>query len=141
MGLNPFKREPEVPIAVSVGEDESEEKAALYREFSTPEGFYEYQSLKIEPAAAMLWKDIFRDWQMGYYSKEDFQNMLFLFVLSIRCIKYKYTRDYGRRLLEKTAYYALSTNSKEGFLRKQEQTKTKETMIKQQKNWKERVKW
>lgn len=130
-----------MPIAISVGDDEASDKAELYREFQTPEGYYEYQSLKIEPEAAKLWREIFRDWQMGFYSKEDFHNMLFLFVLAIRCLKYKYTRDYGKRLLEKTAYYALSTNSKEGFLRKQEQTKVKESVVKQQKNWKERVKW
>lgn len=138
---NPFKSEPEQPVALSVGDDDVEDKAEFQRQIIYPEGYYEYQAQKINPQASETWKEIFRDWQMGFYTKDDFQNILFLFTTAIRAMKYKYTKDYGKRLLEKTAYYSISTNSKEGFLRKQIETRVKEAVIKQQKNWKERVKW
>jgi hypothetical protein len=137
----PFTGRDEQPVAVSVGEDDIEDKAEMQRQMIYPEGYYEFQAQKINPEAANMWKEIFRDWQMGNYQKDDFNNIMFLFTTSIRCMKYKYTKDYGKRLLEKTAYYAISTNSKDGFLRKQLETRVKEARIMSQKNWKERVKW
>lgn len=138
---NPFSKDAEIPVAINVGDEDTEDKADVQRQFYAPEGYYEYQAQKINPEAAEIFSEIFRDWQLGYYTKEDFQNLLFLFTHAIGCLKYKFTHKYGNRVLEMANFYSISTNSKEGFLRKQEATKTKEALIKQAKNWKERIKW
>jgi hypothetical protein len=138
---NPFKSDDATPVALSVGEDDVEDKAEVQRQIVYPEGYYEYQAQKINPQAAERYKEIFRDWQMGYYTKDDFQTIMFLFTTGIRAIHWKVTRDWGNRMLEKAVYYSISTCSKDGFLRKQIETRVKEAVIKQQKNWKERVKW
>ena len=138
---NPFSKEPEFPVAVSVSEDDAEDKEEFKRNIIVPEGYFEYMAQKINPQAAEKWKEIVRDWQLGFYTKDDFQNLQFLFVHAMTAIGFKKTKEYGEKVMEMANYYSISTNSKDGFLRKQEVTRTKESLIKQQKNWKDRVKW
>ncbi len=139
MGL--FSKDDNVPVAVSVGEDGEESKAEFYREFQTPEGYYEYKTELIIPEAFRVFKNITKDFQLGNLSKEEYEKAQFIYGFCILCLKYPKTRKAGNHFLKELEMMFVASNSKEGFLRKHEHTKTKESIIKQAKNWKERVKW
>lgn len=135
----------DTPIAISVSDtDELQAKKDFYRETYSPEGYYEYKNLLINPAAAQekakeIKEIITRDFQLGNLGKEEYEKAQFIFGLIVLCLKWPKTRKAGLHFLQELELMFIASNSKDGFLRKYEQAPPKETIIKKHKPFKERM--
>lgn len=138
-------KDDDIPIAIQVSDtDEIKSRKEFMHEQYSPEGYYEYKNLLIQPAAAQKKLDdvkaeITRDFQLGNLSKEEYQKAQFVFGLVALCFRWKDTTKAGLHFLKELELMFIASNSKEGFLRKYEQAPPKETIIKKAKPFRDRV--
>lgn len=97
----------------------------------------------IIPKAEEIFKNITKDFQLGNLGKDDYQKAQFIYGLCILCLKYDKTKKAGLHFLAELNNLFVVSNSKDGFLRKQEGTSTKVSKIEQSKVKKvaERSRW
>jgi len=121
----------DIPFSLSV--DDRDRPGELRESQVDPEDYFQYKTELIIPEAQKEFKEITKDWQLGNLSKDDFPKFQFGFGLMILCLRYKKTLKAGRHLLAELNAFMVSSNSKDGFLRKNESTQTKISKIEQSK--------
>jgi hypothetical protein len=131
----------EYPFSVAISDDDKE-KIAISQQV-LPEDYYQYRSELILPQAQKIFKTITKDFQLGNLGKEEYDQAKFIYGLVILCLRFPKTRKAGVHFLRELNNLFVSSNSKDGFLRKNEATTTKVSEIKQSKmkRMADRSKW
>lgn len=95
------------------------------------EDFFGYKELLLDPEASKIFKDmgITKDNQLGNLDQKQFEKIVFGFGLASLCLNYKSTRKYGLHVLMEIANMLVTSNSIEGFLRKEEHESIKITRV------------
>lgn len=131
----------EIPFSLSV--DDRDRAGEIRDSQVDPEDYFQYKTELILPEARNKFKEITKDWQLGNLDKNDFLKFQFGFGLMMLCLRYKKTMKAGIHFLSELNALVVSSNSKDGFLRKNESTQTKISKIEQSRVKKvaERSKW
>jgi hypothetical protein len=139
--MNSLPDDYEIPF--SLNSDDRDRVGEARDAAADPEDYFQYKTELIIPEAQKTFKEITKDWQLGNLSKEDFNKFQFGFGLAVLCLRYKKTLKAGMHILSELNAFIVSSNSKEGFLRKQEGTQTKISKVEQSKVKKvaERSQW
>jgi len=139
----------EIPFQVQVS-DEDKEKLAMAQQI-TPEDYFQYRALLIEPYTIqnitkkqqILLDILNRNLQLGNLSKEEYEKYVFGISFFSVVGRFKSTTTYAKHLAFTIISGIITSNSKDGFLRRNEATSVKISKIEQSKLKKgiDRMRW
>jgi hypothetical protein len=136
-------KDEEIPIQFEQDLSGEDRQSQALAQQIAPEDFYQYKALLIEPAMSEIQDKLNRNFQLGNLSKDEYEKAQFIYGLINLCLRYKKTMKAGLHFFMELNNMFVSSNSKEGFLRRNEATTVKVNKVEQTKGKKvvDKMQW